>query len=363
MLHLSRTGRHDAPTMAGRPKKRAREQAAALGGIPDALTTPEATRAGAGARAREAPPLRRGGGYLGAQTRGAADTAAATELNTLARALRPGTQVRIERVRPSWAAGWIEDLTLDQGGIGELYEHLQEEWGGKTYRCTVLLPNGAPAFESRIEIAGPPMHEGSEVDRDEWNGQPGKRERERERERNAVPPAATTPAPSGFDPIALVKLMMDMQNSGAERAERTMREIATQNREMLQSAITVREGGGGERTSLVQQLGELEQAKRALDRMGRVFGAAERTSGEAGEDDLLGGAMREATKHFLGNVMASEFAGKVSATAPTQRPAPPPRSGPRPVPAPRAPSVRQRPTVTHPSGIPDALVSGQKRAG
>jgi len=115
--------------MAGRPKRRAQlEQQSLSTPIPDALSTPEPMRAPAPARARmrEAPtPIRRGG-YLGASSRAAADSAAATELNGLAQALRPGAQVRIERVRPSWAAGWIEDLTLDVGGLGELYEHLQE---------------------------------------------------------------------------------------------------------------------------------------------------------------------------------------------------------------------------------------------
>jgi len=342
--------------MAGNPKKRARQQAAAQGAIPDALTEPKGNT-----RARPDAPVR-ARGFVGAGARGAVDAAAAGHLNELARQLRIGTTVRIERIRPSWASGWLEDLTLSQGGYGELLEHLQEEYGGKKYRLTVLLPNGSPGFEATQDIAGPPLDEGSEIDRDEWNGQPGKRERERTRERNAIPAAATTPAPApGLDAVALVKLMLEMQAAGAERAERAMRELATQNRETLQSVLQVREVERG--PNLVEQLGELEQAKRALDRMGRVFGAAERPSGEAGDDDVMSGAMKEATKHFLGNVLASEFAGKAGAPQRPPARAAPPQSGPRPAPPLRPQGVRARPTRAHPSGIPDALLAGHKRAG
>lgn len=345
--------------MAGRPKTRARLQAttAAASQIPDAITEPKGnarTRADTPARAR---------GFVGQGARGAVDAAAAGHLQDLARQLRIGTTVRIERIRPSWASGWLEDLTLSQGGYGELLEHLQEEYGGKKYRLTVLLPNGSPGFEATQDIAGPPLDEGSEVDRDEWNGQPGKRERERARERNAIPAAATTPT-QGLDAVALVKLMLEMQAAGAERTERAMAQLATQNRETLQSVLQVREVERG--PNLVEQLGELEQAKRALDRMGRVFGAADRPSGEAGADDVMSGAMKEATKHFLGNVLASEFAGKPGAGAPPQRPpvrAAPPQSGLRPAAPQRPQGVRPRPTRAHPSGIPDALLAGHKRAG
>jgi len=339
--------------MAGRPKTRARLQAAAQGGIPDALTEPRAN-----ARARADAPAR-ARGFVGANARGAVDAAAAGHLNELARQLRIGTTVRIERIRPSWASGWLEDLTLSQGGYGELLEHLQEEYGGKKYRLTVLLPNGSPGFEATQDIAGPPLDEGTEIDRDEWNGQPGKRERERARERNAIPPAATTPAAAAaLDPVALVKLMLDMQRDGAERAEKSMRQIAEQNREMMQSVLQVQQGR--EAPNLVQQLGELEQAKRALDRMGRVFGAADRSSDDD-DDGVMSGAMKEATKHFLGNVLASEFAGRGGAPQRPPQRAPAPASGPRPVPSPRPQNVRNRPTGTHPGGIPDALVSGQHR--
>lgn len=359
--------------MAGRPKTRARAEAAAAaagGDIPDALTQPNAR---ARARTREPPPIPVRSGGVGPGARNAADSAAATQLAGLATALRPGALVRIERVRPSWAAGWIEDLTLDLGGLGELYEHLQEEWGGRSYRCTVLLPNGAPGFESRIEIAGPPLDEGTEIDRDEWNGNPGKREREARAARETRIPNARSSSsdPGAFDALAWMKLLLDMQEKQAERSEKAMRELVTssaaQNQGLIEAMLESRTAERG--PNLVQQLGELEQAKRALDRMGRVFGAADRSADGAGEEDVMAGAMKEATKHFIGNVMASQFAGNMGApqrpaapAAPPQR-APAPPAGPRPVPARAASQVRQRPTRAHSSGIPDALVSGQRRTG
>lgn len=359
--------------MAGRPKTRARrEAAAATGDIPDALTqaTPNAR---ARVRTREAPPLPLRAGGVGMGARNAADQAAAGQLAGLATALRPGALVRIERVRPSWAAGWIEDLTLDLGGLGELYEHLQEEWGGRSYRCTVMLPNGAPGFEGRIEIAGAPLEEGTPIDRDEWNGQPGKREREARAARERVPNARSSndQPPGGFDALAWMKLLLEMQRDQADRSEKAMRELVTtsaaQNQDLIDAMLQARTAERG--PSLVAQLGELEQAKRALDRMGRVFGAADRSAEPAGDDDLMSGAVKEAAKQFVGNVIASQFAGNTGPQTPPARPgAPPPRApappaAQRPASARPASQVRQRPTRSHSSGIPDALVSGQRRAG
>lgn len=359
--------------MAGRPKTRARREAAAApGDIPDALTAP-GPNARTRARTREAPALHVRPGGVGPGVRSAADSAAAGQLAGLAQALRPGALVRIERVRPSWAAGWIEDLTLDLGGLGELYEHLQEEWGGRSYRVTVMLPNGAPGFESRIEIAGPPLDEGTVIDRDEWNGNPGKREREAREARERIPNARSSSSDTGggLDALAWVKLLLDTQEKAAERTEKAISQLVTtsaaQNQDLIDAMLQARTAERG--PNLVQQLGELEQAKRALDRMGRVFGAADRSADGAGDDGLMSGALREATKQFVGNVMASQFAGSMG---PAQRPAAPaappgrapaPAARPRPVPQQPPSQVRQRPTRPHSSGIPDALVSGQRRAG
>lgn len=303
-----------------------------------------------------APPRPRG--FLGVSTKAAADSTFAGQLTELARHLRPSTVVRIERVRPSWCAGWIEDLALDEGNLSELYEHLAEEWGGKSYRITVLLPNGAPAFEARIEIAGPPLEEGSPIDREEWAGQPGKRDRERREAREAIPSAARTrnPEGGGFDVIALLKLLMDTQKDANDRQIAAMRELQTtsaaQNQGLIEAMLEARSAERG--PTLVQQLSELGEAKRAIDRMGRVFGAADRSEAKPDDDDLLGGAVKEAAKSFLGNVITSELASRAGpAVAPSRAQPPSPNRN--------ASRVRGRPTPSHLRPIPDALLAGHRR--
>lgn len=256
---------------------------------------------------------------------------AASSLAQFAAGLRAGVAVRIERTRPTWAAGWIEDVTLESGGLGELYQYLREEWGGKTYRVQVLLPNGAPAYEGRIEIAGLPLWEGEPIDRSEWNGDPGRRERERREDQNRTIPPARTRNEGGADlglgaggMIELFKLIMKTQADANDRqisAMRTLQETAAaQNQDLISAMLESRRPNSG--PSLVQQLGELEQAKRALDKMGRVFGAAERSEPA---DDGMGSVLNEAAKEMFKSALVNEIAPKIG-TQPkrhsTQQPAP-----------------------------------------
>lgn len=340
--------------MAGRPKRRAREQAA--GEIPDALSAPDSAPTHAGAHARAGARGNPSKGYAGVQARHVVDTAAAGQLGELAGVLRVGTTVRIERVRPSWAAGFLEDLTLDRSGIGELLEHLQEEYGGKRYRVTVLMANGQPGYEASISIAGPPLDQGELIDRDEWNGQPGKRERERDRARNAIPHAATSahpPTPIG-ELVPLFELML-RQNTGASdkqmaAVQKLVETSAAQNQELIQAIVESRtqvERG----KSLAGQLGELAEAHRAVTKIGRMFGAAAPAAPEAAdEEDVVSQAVREAGKDFIASVIRSEFMPGAKGRQQPQQPAPARRPlNPRPVQA--ASQVRQRPTTS----IPDAM--------
>lgn len=331
--------------MAGQPKRRAKALAAAQQ-IPEALLGEVNAPAPASppAYARPEPPkpirfLSNSGVTVGPQSRAQADHTTASEMARLAQSLRAGVQVRIERIKPTWCAGWIEDLTLDSGSLAELYEHLREEWGGRSYRCTVLLANGLPAFETRIEIAGRPREEGRLI--------------ERETDKPAPAPIVQAPAPSqdmaGL--LGVFQLVMSTNQKATEAQMAAMRELsersAAQNQglieAMLQSRTAEQRGG-----SLAGQLSELMEANRTIEKVRKTFGAANPgESAPAEKEDLLQGALKEATKGFFSSVIASEMAGKM---APRSAPrgaqmAPRPRLAPNPIqPSPRpAPSFRPGP--------------------
>jgi hypothetical protein len=302
------------------------------------------------------------GGSVGAQTRAAADAAAAGEIGQLARVMRPGVSVRVERTRPSWCAGWIEDVVLHAGTVSELLEYLQEECGGRTYRCSVLLPNGLVAFESVVHVAGKPLHEGRPIDRDEWNGErsssssSSNARRDQPRQRNSD--AAEMGGMLGF-----LKLFVDMQRDSTKVQVEQMRELAKnlgENNTKILSALQAKQTNNPPAT-LAGQLGELLEGARAIEKAKRMFGAAAPRQSNGGDDDeedgdVMKGAMKEAMKHFLGNAIASNFTKRPQGQGgPQRRPMPQQRrpNGP-------PPQVRHRPTVADSSGIPDALQSGHK---
>lgn len=258
-------------------------------------------------------------------------------MQALARALRPGVQVRIERMKPAWCAGWIEDLSLDTGSVGELLEQLREEWGGAAYRCTVLQPNGLPAFELRIPIAGPPRNEGKRIDRDTWTG---------ERSVNPAPVAPQVihaPANDLGGILGVFQMIMDTNARATDAQMAAMRELsersAAQNQGLIEAMLQSRtaEARGG---SLSGQLTELMEANRAIERVKRNFGAASGETAQTEDDGPIQGAVKEAAKDFFKHVIASEFV-KNPAMGGARRPAPPQAARPQAQPQ-RAP---QRPTA------------------
>jgi hypothetical protein len=300
---------------------------------------------------------------VGSQTRAAADTAAAGEIGQLARVMRPGVSVRVERTRPSWCAGWIEDVVLHAGTVSELLEYLQEECGGRTYRCSVLLPNGQIAFESVVHVAGKPLHEGRPIDRDEWNGErsssssASNSRRDQPRQRNGEMGTM----------FEVMKMFVDMQKDATKTQVENMRELTKNLGDQNTKVLNALQAGGKSNgpTSLAGQLGELLEGARAIEKAKRMFGAAaprERNQGDDDDDDgdVMKGAMKEAMKHFLGNAIASNFTRKTPTQgAPQRRPQGGPMTQQR---RPNGPPshVRHRPTGGDSSGIPDALQSGHK---
>jgi hypothetical protein len=341
--------------MAGRPKRRALQAVAApLGEIPEALSGASTGTHDARAHERTGPRARPHprpvqASAPGPITRGVADQTAGSELAELARLLRPGTTVRLERMRPSWCAGWLEDIELEAGGMRDLYDHVRNEWGGQRYRMQVLMPSGQVAFTSSLNISGPPLHEGRRIDRDEWEGYGSS-------SRRANPQAQQQRAPAKDDLTGILgvfKLIMDTQSESTKQSLESVRELvrnsAAQNQDLIE-ALANRDGERAGRTSLREQLGEIVEATQAIEGVRKVLGGGRQSnSREPNKDDPMQEALREATKHFIGGAMGSIFTRKQG--SPAQRP---PQGQRRMGPPPASRSgVRQ-------GGIPDA-VTGQGR--
>lgn len=334
--------------MAGRPKRRARLQAA--GEIPEAVEGAPGHDARTRARARVhgVEP-----GYVGPKAKAAADRAASDELEHLAHELRPNTVVRVERLRPTWCAGWVEDYVIDLGGLADLYAHLKSEWGGQVYSCRVLLSDGTTAFTSRLAVAGPPKNEGRIINRESWSG-----------EAPASRPATPAPAPSagGADLSALGQLMALFAEQNARVLDSqmsNMRELvsssAAQNQNLIQ-AIADRDGERNARQSFAGQLGELIEATEALEHVRGALAPREDNPTRMDDSDPMAAALKEATGRFLGNAMGSMLTRPTPGTqrgGAQRRPSPtPPGSGVRRA-SPRAPN--RKPASGGGDEIPDAI--------
>jgi hypothetical protein len=266
------------------------------------------------ARARVAPPSRVA--PLGQATRNAIDDQQANTVRKLAIAIKPGVTLRLERTRPTWCAGFLEDYPVEDQGesLNTLREHLRDEHGGQRYRVTVLQGDNVLA-EGPIMIAGQPREHGRVINRAKWEGWADEDQR---------PSAAAAPSNRGeLGTLAeLIRLFADMQRDSAKAQLESVRDMVTQTRaqttDLIREVVRVREVGTTQR-SFTAQLGEIVEATRGIDKVKRqLFGAAkpEREAPEPDDDQILD---REAKRYFMRNVMASMFKPDRASQQPAQQ--------------------------------------------
>lgn len=219
--------------MAGSPKKRARKAEKAIREaqitgqippdpigpettIPEAIAIPPDYRPEPRTREPRTPPRTRPRGTtLGPTTRETIDQIQANEIAQLARALRPGLILSIERTRPSYAAGWVGDYEQETASISELRAHLADEHGGQVYKVAVLDPGGIPLFASTLRIAGPPKREGRIIPRHQWEG--------RDPELPPPPPRHADEGNGGLG--ALGQIFQGLLNMNANANKETLRAV------------------------------------------------------------------------------------------------------------------------------------------
>ena len=337
--------------MAGRPKTRAKRAlaeaaaetrqaaeavVAAVQSMPEAVRRETPTQATVRARARElepAPATTAKPLELGTETRRAIDHDQAERLRALMAALRPGHTLQIERLRPQWAAGWVEDYVLDDvDTLPEVRGYLRDEHGGSLYRLSVIA-QGKVLYAGRMEIAGPPKLAGRVADRDAWEGV------KRGGNVGVQPSSSSSTAQSDTaGMLGVLRLFFDQQKllteSTIESARDMVRQGSEQTRELVTEIVKGREQGQRDR-SLGAQLGELVEATRAVDRVRKVIGGPTQKAQQPDNPDeqgtMLQRAVNRAGEEFVTRAIMSRVApqgGETTAAIPVSiREARPPRAG------------------------------------
>jgi hypothetical protein len=266
------------------------------------------------------------------------DTRAANDLAALADQLQPGLTCRIERTRPTWAAGWVEDLQIDDHDLGAVLEYISAEHGGQMYRATVIGIEGQQLYTARIPISGPPRRRGRLLPRSAWDGTDDDAPR-------ATPQAQQHHAPA-LDLAGLGALLAQLQNGNTDRGETVIaavREMTQQSArttaDLLRAVMQQRAEEKAERKGGVfrEHLQEFVNASHAIEEVREVLGV--HNAAPAKDDDetrgLMKGVLTQAAAQMIRDGMANDAQ---RSNAPAQ---PPPgfrRVQPRRAPAPTPPT-------------------------
>lgn len=284
-------------------------------------------------------------GFVGNQTKAAADTLEAERLRAVASQIRPGVTVQIERTRPTWCAGYLEDYPIDQGGeaFAELRAYVRDTYGGARFRLTVISSSGITLAEGNLPVAAPPRHFGKPIDRERWEGNLSQRQDAPTTTR--APEASPIAAPASTANDTLLGLVLGLVKDSNQATLASVREMTSQTRQqtadLVKAIIGTRSEERKER-SVTTQLAELVDVTRAVDKVNRqLFGAAAR--GQQEDPDAL--AERESSRFFTRAVMGKMLGVDPATGAPLSRAAADGAGAPR---APQQQPQRRR------VAIPDA---------
>lgn len=302
--------------MAGQPKTRARKAASADKEVPDA--------GDAGSRARaDARPRNRATTWLdvGPQTRTTVDERRAAEVRRFAESLgRESSEVKIERTRPTWCAGFLEYYDVGPDGWRDLSEYIRDEHGGERYRLALVSPNGQELVHCNQPIAGPPRLRGRVIDRQRWdrlvNGG----------DETPQPPApAKTEAPQ--QDTRLFELVLETQREAQKAVLASVEKMVSDSKEATRELVgqVIRPQPG----SLAEQLGELRTNVQAVDMIREEIGGDGGDGGDEGPS--LEEQREQARQGFLEKVLMKKFMGDGGGEGQRYR-----RPAPQAAPQPRA---------------------------
>lgn len=260
----------------------------------------------------------------GPDTRRLLDARQAEELGDLASALGLGHAVRVERIQPAWCSGWVEDTDVDVGHLGELYAYLQDEWGGKQYRVTVLHVDGRPLMAVKLKVAGPPRTNGRLISRDRWEAATAGEDLP-----TGAPAAVVAPSPA-LDPLQFVQFMMGESRQAAAEARTSVKEVAdihSRDVQALMQHITTTNADQAERTSLKGQIGDLTESMAAVENLRDTVASSLPEPAAVDGEPETGGMVKKAFEQFIVNSMSESVQQPGAPTPQTSRAQPPPDNG------------------------------------
>ena len=307
MAARPQTAAKEAAKRAEQAAKEATEAAKALKEpqIPSAILKPAhagphpgTTRTHAHARTHSRARTPKAAIPPGREVKNFVDGAEAERLQALSENLQPGITVLIDRLKPSWASGTVDEISLKVGGVRELREYINEEHGGHVYKLSVCSPDLVPYFQAEMKIPGPPKKEGRVVTRDAWEGLP---------EQTAVQPVQQQAPAFDFGGIvsglaSIFTTIIESNNRSSDRIIDSVKEMATsQNestKELIQNVIQTREGN----QSFANQLTEVVKASNALGEVKEALRDDRDTvTNDDGSDPVTREFAKEAGKHFVKN--------------------------------------------------------------
>lgn len=179
------------------------------------------------------------------------------------RSLQTGSHIEIHRTQPSKIAGYLGYLVVPTGGIGDIYEEVQQSYGGGKYqlRAKKLRDGGGLKYALgavQIAIGGYPVQGGQHYINDQWRPIP-------------VPVAPMAPAPMGSH-------RQPERESASDGLAGIMKEFVSQ---ALQANLRGEPTGVKltELPSLLTAIGTLQGPQRERDGFGdleRAFGLIEK---------------------------------------------------------------------------------------
>lgn len=260
---------------------------------------------------------------LGPQTRRMVDASEAQRQAGLQEMIIPNTPVRIERTRPTWAAGWLEDFDLEDGeGYADMLQYIADEHGGQSYRISALSSDKRHVLATgRVAIAGPVKVGGKPKTREQWEGR-------QERVQQPVATPLHNPSPAAADnTLAIVQLLMTSNQTAQQAQLESMERIAeVQANAATEIARRQPAANGGSATAqpsfgeslrgIIDTANQLDEVRDALTPSSR---ANEPPADAAGQEKSL---IRKATEELFLEGMRAEISKRAPAPAAQQQPQP-----------------------------------------
>jgi len=85
------------------------------------------------------------------------------KINDILGFFEPGYKIRITRIRPGWAKGYLEDIELTENNLVDM-PYLADQWGGATLRLQLIGPDGKIKKTKDVDFGSyPPRRWGKKI--------------------------------------------------------------------------------------------------------------------------------------------------------------------------------------------------------